>query len=62
MPSTDICPQRLLVMDDVCVDFSVSLREAMSNESASRGQGLIKLTAVVPSVATQITRSVSRQN
>ena len=38
----DLCPQRLLVTDDVCVDNSVSLREAVSSESASGGQGFIK--------------------
>ena len=27
----DLCPQRLLVMDDVCVDNSVSLQEPVSS-------------------------------
>ena len=38
----DLFLQRLLVTDDVCVDNSVSLREAVSSESASGGQGFIK--------------------
>ena len=38
----DLCPQRLLVTDDVCVNNSVSLREAVLSASASGGQGFIK--------------------
>ena len=37
----DLCPQHLLGLDDVCVDNSVSLREAVSSESASGGQGFV---------------------
>lgn len=38
----DLCPQRLLVMEDVRVDKAVSLREAVSSESSSGGQGFTK--------------------
>ena len=38
----DLCPQHLLGSNDVCVDNSVSLREAMSSESASGGQCFVK--------------------
>ena len=37
-----LCPQRLLVTDDICVDNSVSLRRAVSSESASGDQGFFK--------------------
>jgi len=38
----DLCPQRLLTQEDVCLDQSVSLRSAVAAQSASGGQGFIK--------------------
>ena len=53
----DRCPQRLLGMEN-----SVSLREAVSRESASGVKATSSAIAVVPSVATQIAASASSQN
>ena len=38
----DCCPERLLTEDDASQDKSVSLREAVNQQSLCRGQGLKK--------------------
>ena len=38
----DLCPQRLLGVDDTCMNMSISLLEAVSSESVSEGEGFIK--------------------
>ena len=38
----DLCSQRLLTLNDVCQEKSVSLRSAVTAESASGGQGFTK--------------------
>ena len=53
----DLCPQRLLSLDDVS-DSSVSLRSAVIAQSASGGQGFTKCNCNGPKNASQIVASV----
>ena len=38
----DLCPQKLLTMNDVNTESMISLREAVVRQVASGGQGLVK--------------------
>ena len=38
----DVCPQRLLLLDDVNRECKVSLRSAVSKESSTGGHGFVK--------------------
>lgn len=42
----DLCPQRLLNNEDICLDKVISLRSAVIAESASGGQGFTKCNCV----------------
>ena len=42
----DVCPQRLLLLDDVNRECTVSLRSTVSKESSTGGQGFVKCNCV----------------